>query len=99
MGTLRLLENWIRKYFKPHDPQPLEEMFETFKKIRKQRQIPAHAMDNDEYDTKYFELQKETIKSAYIAMRTLRLILCNHPKIKSSNYKPPDWLQYGEIKF
>lgn len=99
VGTLRLLENWIRKYFKPHDPQPLEEMFETFKKIRKQRQIPAHAIDIDEYDTKYFELQEETIKSAYIAMQTLRLILCNHPKIKSSNYRPPDWLQYGEIKF
>jgi len=44
-------------------------------------------------------MQKKLMKEAYIAMRTLRLILCNHPRVKNNYYQPPEWLQDGKIKF
>jgi hypothetical protein len=99
LGSLKLLENWLRKYFKPYDPKPFENMINIFRKIRNQRQKPAHKIEENEFNNKYLEMQKKLMKEAYIAIRTLRLILCNHPRVKNSDYQPPEWLQDGKIKF
>jgi hypothetical protein len=45
IGTLNMLENWIRKYFRTDDWEPIDEMITAFKEVRKQRQKPAHAID------------------------------------------------------
>jgi hypothetical protein len=94
-GSLRVLEEWVTRQFKPHDPTPMTEMFATFKKIRKLRQKPAHSVEEDKFDQTYVKSQRDLIMKAYNAMRTLRLILANHPNVRG--HSVPDWLQTGKI--
>jgi hypothetical protein len=94
-GTLTLLKEWLgQKVFLP-DPKPAEKMIETFLKIRRMRVKPAHKVDEDKFEQEYFKKQRELMIEVYSAIRTLRLILTNHPKTKS--YKVPEWLFKGEI--
>jgi hypothetical protein len=86
-GTIQLLEQWVNKFFRPTDPGPILEMISSFKKVRKLRQEPAHAVKENEFDQKYFKDQRELIKQAYNAVRTIRLILANHPAVKRD---PPE---------
>ena len=97
LGTIQLLDRWIHEYFKPADPTPIEKMLEVFRKVRKLRQKPAHAVAEDEFDQKYFREQRQLVLDAYEAVRTLRLILANHPRVRA---KPPEigkHLYEGEI--
>lgn len=87
LGTIQLLEKWLRKYFRPADPTPLEKMLEAFRKVRQLRQKPAHAVDEDRFDQKYFKEQRQLMLDGYGALRTLRLVLANHPKVRA---KPPE---------
>ena len=94
-GTIQILDEWLRLKFQTKDQKPIEEMFATFKKVRKLRQRPAHTINDDVFDQKYFKQQRELIKKAYGAIRLLRLIFANHPNAKE--YKIPDYLQSGKI--
>lgn len=94
-GTIRLLEEWINKKFKFPDSEPKNKMIDIFKKVRKERHKPAHSLTDDNYNVHYFEKQKELVIESYRSIRTLRLILMNHPLTKS--YNPPEWLQKGRI--
>lgn len=96
-GTIQILESWLNKFFKPADRTPIDEMIQTFKDIRKLRQKPAHKINNNSFDQKFFHQQRETVIRAYEAVRTLRLILANHPRVEVN---PPDigeHLLKGEI--
>lgn len=95
-GTLKLLNEYLGNSFIPQDARPMEEMLSHFKKIRKDRQKPAHSIEEDIYDDKYFDLSEELIKQSYKSIRLLRLIFMNFPRVKEK-YCPPDWLQKGEI--
>lgn len=94
-GSITLFEEYLEKYWRFSDPERKNEMIRTFKTIRRMRQKPAHQTINDQYNAIYFEHQHRLIYHAYKAIRTLRLILMNHPKAKS--YIPPKWLQEGRI--
>lgn len=86
-GTIQLLEDWIRKYYRPSEPEILNEIFAAFRKVRSLRQKPAHAVKENEFNQQYFKDQRQLINKAYNAMRTIRLILANHPLVKSN---PPE---------
>lgn len=92
-GTLQMLEEWLKKAFIPEDKKPMEEMLRTFKEIRKLRQKPAHAIDDNIYDQKYIKEQRELMKRAYAGIRLIRLILENHPFTKG--YEIPDVIKAG----
>lgn len=94
-STIRLLEEYFEKHWRFPDPKPKDEMIKTFKQIRQDRQDPAHRIVDDKYDVGYFHKQNELMVQAYSAIRTLRLILQNHPKAK--DYEPPKWLNEGRI--
>lgn len=96
-GTLQLLNDWIHKFFRPADWSEWNEAIESFKKVRKLRQQPAHAIKEDIFDQKYFKDQRELILNAYNGVRTIRLIFANHPKVKVADIEIPDWLQEGKI--
>lgn len=96
-GTLQILDDWIRKFFRTNDWKPWEETITTLRKIRKMRQKPAHSVNEDVFDQKYFKEQREIIKSAYSAVRTLRLMFANHPKVRDAAIEIPDWLKNGKI--
>lgn len=81
-GTLALLEEWLKTHFHTPDPKPLEEAIAVLRRVRKLRQTPAHALDDDRYDEALFEEQRALFVDAYSAVRTLRLMLQNHPKAR-----------------
>lgn len=96
ISSFRKMEVWINKVIKFPDPRPKDDMFKTIRKIRGLRSKPAHTYIENEWNNKFFSDQKELIKEAYRAIRTLRLILANNPK--SRDVEIPDWLQSGQIR-
>jgi hypothetical protein len=96
-GTLQMLDDWVRRYFRTADWEPWNAGIAAFHEVRKLRQKPAHALDEDVFDQTYFEKQRELITRAYSAIRTLRLLLANHPAVRAAGVEVPDWLQKGEI--
>jgi hypothetical protein len=70
-------------------------MLATFRKIRQMRQAPAHTIRQDIFDQALFGEQRKLVIEAYNAVRTLRLILANHPA--SEQAEVPDWLCHGNI--
>jgi len=95
-GSLVLLEEWLSRVHFP-DPVPKNRMIKVFRSIRKLRQPPAHKVEEDIFNQKYFSKQRKLVIDAYSAIRTLRLIFANHPRVKG--YKDiPDWLFKGDIR-
>lgn len=96
-GTLQILDDWIRKSFRTNDWQSWDMAIKAFKNVRKIRQKPAHDIDRDVFDQKYFKEQRELMTSAYKGMRILRMIFENHPKVRSSGIGVPEYLQEVKI--
>lgn len=94
-GTITLLKEWLERVSFP-DPRPRDKMFKTLRKIRKLRQPQAHDVNDDIFDQKYFKQQRKLVIEAYDAIRTLRLIFANHPRVKDYD-GVPEWLYKGEI--
>ncbi|MCK4589057.1 MAG: AAA family ATPase [Nanoarchaeota archaeon] len=94
-ATITLLKDWIGKKMRFPDPKPKNKMIEIFQKIRRMRQPQAHKVNDDVFDQKYFKEQRELMTEAYNSIRTLRLMLANHPKTKK--HEVPNWLYKGEI--
>jgi hypothetical protein len=55
----------------------------TFRSVRRKRQRPAHAMDQNLFEQKYFHQQRELIIKVYESIRTLRLIFWNFSACKN----------------
>ncbi len=96
-GTIALLDEWVNHYFRTREAEPLERMLMSFRKVRKLRQKPAHSEREDDFDKKYFYEQRSLILDAYEAVRTLRLVLANHPSVKANPPKINDFLFDGKI--
>lgn len=96
-GTLALLEEWLRKYFRPAEPEPFEDMFKTLRTVRRLRQKPAHAVNENVFDLAYFKEQRKLMIDAYCVLRTLRLVFANHPKVRRNPPEIEEHLARGEI--
>ena len=96
-GTIALLDEWVKHYFRPQELEPLEQMLASFRKVRKLRQKPAHSVREDEFDQKYFHEQRSLIMEAYGAVRTLRLVLANHPRVRANPPEINEFLYEGKI--
>lgn len=94
-GTITLLEEWLTKSFHFENTERIAFVFTPIKTIRKGRQYPAHRIDEDKYDVKFTEMQKETIALAYQSLNALRTIFQQHPK--ANNIEIPEWLDAGKI--
>ena len=95
-GTLRLLEEWLLLTYNHPDRQLLIDIFKPLKKVRRERQNPAHRISENDYDLKYIDKQKELINKSYSSIRALRTIFQQHPK--ANGFEVPNWLDNGEIK-
>lgn len=96
-GTIALLEEWLRKFFQPADPKPFESMLKAFRTVRRMRQKPAHAVNENIFDLTYFKEQRKIMIEAYHALRTLRLVLANHPEVRRNPPEIQEHLAKGEI--
>jgi hypothetical protein len=95
-GTLRVLDDWLSQTVRFPDPTPKNEMISTFRRIRKLRQQPAHSIKEDKFDQRIFHEQRELVLQSYQAIRTLRLILANHPATRTVDIA--EWLANGDIR-
>lgn len=95
IGTIALLETWTRKHFRPRDPSGIDELFSDLRTVRKARQEPAHKSEDNEFDQQYIERQRALIKSAFSAVRMIRMIFENHPKVMG--YEVDDWLREAKV--
>ena len=55
------------------------DIIQPLRKIRKARQIPAHELEKNEYDLKYYGIQKEHIQDIYLCLCDIMLLLAEHP--------------------
>jgi len=97
-GTLQILDEWIREKFSTHNNWALwNKSIKTFRKVRKMRQKPAHTLDENIFDQRYFKEQRELMIESYSAIRILRLLLANDPAVESADINIPSWLREGRI--
>ena len=97
-STLRILDDWMRESFRTDDWQSWDMAIKAFKNVRKMRQKPAHDIDRDVFDQKYFKEQRELMIGTYNGMRILRMIFENHPMVRSSDIRIPEYLREGKIR-
>ncbi|MCO5792826.1 MAG: AAA family ATPase [Blastomonas sp.] len=95
IGTITLLETWIKKFFRPKDQEPMDKMFSNLRAVRNERMKPAHKIEDNEFDQQYVKKQRELISKAYGAVHTLRMVLENHPK--ASAYEVPDYIKKADV--
>jgi len=95
-GTLQIFEEWLTSVFNVEGDGTISELFKPLKKIRRERQNPAHRISENQYDLKFTDKQKQIISDAYSVFRNLRNIFHQHPKAKS--FEIPNWLENGKIK-
>lgn len=95
-GTLQIFEEWLGSVFNVQGDGSVNELFKPLKKIRRERQNPAHKIIDNQYDLQFIEKQKEIINEAYSVFRNLRNIFHQHPS--ASNFEIPKWLENGKIK-
>lgn len=96
-GTLTILNDWLRKYFRTPDWKLWEESFKCLRDIRELRQKPAHALNENVFNQKYIKDQRELMIRAYSALRVLRSIFAKHPSVKAARIEIPSWLEEGLI--
>jgi hypothetical protein len=98
-GTVKLLEEWMdSRYTDANGGRVGKELAEPLRRVRKIRQRPAHAIDDDAYDPDLPRQQDELVGDVVRGMTKLRLVLMSHPDAKG-RYAPPAWLDGGQIVF
>lgn len=95
-GTLQIFEEWLTSVFNVRGDGSVSELFKPLKKIRRERQNPAHKINDNQYDLQFIEKQKEIMNEAYAVFRNLRNIFHRHPKAR--NFEIPKWLEKGNVK-
>ena len=67
-GTLRILDEWVRRFFRTDDWEPWDTSIKSLKKIRRERQRPAHAIDENRFDQKYFKDQRQIVSWMHLTL-------------------------------
>lgn len=96
-GSIAMLEEWLNKAVRLPDPAPIDEILRELREIRKLRQKPAHAVDDDAYDPALFKEQRRLFLNGYDVVRTLRLLLANHPRARRALDEMNEQVRDGEI--
>lgn len=89
-GTIQLLDQWLRKHFRTTNWEPWEFAIGVFKGIRKQRQSPAHNVNDNTYDPKLIQEQRDLMKNCYESLAILRHALGSHPKCVGQDFNIPE---------
>lgn len=98
IGTIRILDEWLKSKFKTQDAESVElikQAIKTLKDVRKKRNPNAHSIKPDEYDVTLFKEQIQLMRDAYRALVTLRQILQFHPRAR--DYEVPSVLENQEV--
>ena len=94
---MRLLEEWISKVFSYADESIPKEIMKPLKRVRKERQNPAHKVIDNRYDPSLVDLQKEIMEGCYLSIGSIRRNLQTHPRAK--NVELDGSLDQDNVKF
>lgn len=97
VGTILLLDEWIRDNIELEDWSAWDEAIATFRNIRKKRQRPAHSVDEDVFDQEIFKEQRLMLMSACRTLRTLRLILESYAEVRGLELEISRYVREGKI--
>lgn len=98
LGTITVLQNWLSIKFRTSDQNVVPVMLKKMRLVNKERQSPAHKLEDNSFDQLFLKKQRDAIVAAYDAVRTLRMILEKHPKAREyANSKIPNWLREGKV--
>lgn len=78
-GTIVLLDEWLTKMYDVQDRTGQQKMIEAFRRVRKLRQRPAHAVDADQFDQSYLAQQRELMAESWEAVASLRFLFSQLP--------------------
>ncbi len=93
-GTIRLLGEFLEVAFE-HATEERCVVISALKDVRNERNRPAHALDENEYDPTLMDNEYHLVHAALLAVRRLREILQTHPG--ADDYDPPRILVEAEI--
>lgn len=94
-GTLSLLQEWLIAERSTDGAPGIQKLCGVFRKVRKERQTPAHKITQNEYDLKYYQMQIQLIEECYHAMRALRYSFADHQD--ATGVEIPKWLDEGRV--
>ncbi|HWO39292.1 MAG TPA: hypothetical protein VNO32_61755, partial [Candidatus Acidoferrum sp.] len=80
-GTLRLLEEWLKKYIRIRGENGPAIVIGPLKEVRKLRQSPAHKFVDDEFSIEYQDKKQEIVAEVYRAISNIRMFFQTHPKL------------------
>ena len=81
-GSLTMFKEWLEKNVRANFDIEAE-IIAPLKKLRKDRQVPAHEPYSNEYDVDIYERQKELVGDLYGALRAIRSLFMGHPLAKT----------------
>lgn len=96
-GTLRLLEEWINTVFRYEDDSIPIEIMKPLKKVRKERQAPAHKVIDNSYDPSLVDRQKEIMDGCYLSLGSIRRNIQTHPQ--AIDVELDDGLDRDNVKY
>ena len=96
-GTLRLLEEWLTAVFRYPDDSIPKEIMKPLKKVRKERQNPAHKVIDNTYDPSLVALQKDVMEGCYLSLGSIRRNIQTHPNAK--DVELDDSLDQDNVKY
>lgn len=91
------MEEWISKVFRCADDSIPTEIMKPLKKVRKERQKPAHKVINNNYDPSLIERQKDIMKACYLSLGRIRRKIQTLPKAK--NVELDDGLDKDNVRY
>jgi hypothetical protein len=74
-GTLRMLDEWIAKYYRPGVPSRFRTCWRRSGACESYVSHLRHAVREDDFDQKYFKDQRELALQVYDGIRAVRLML------------------------
>lgn len=98
-GTIKMLEEWLLGRFRARQPDLARAIFDGLRKIRKERQAPAHALQSDMFEESYRQRQRDLLSAGHSSLRLLRAAFQSHPAVRPNEVTdlPRDdrriWLQ------
>ncbi len=95
-GSLTLLEEWLLAEIVWADEKAFREVIVApLRKVRKERQGPAHTFSRDRFSAEYYETRRSLLWSVFNSLSNIRHTFGKHPA--AASIKSQEWLDKEQI--
>ena len=95
-ASISMLDEWLCLRYPTASCEERLEIVQPLREVRNLRQRPAHKVEQDTYDRRFYTLQDELIWKVYKALHSLRCLLATDPS--ASSYEPAYWIREFPVK-